>query len=280
MSGVTDITIAPLLPLLWIIGLGVAAALVMAYGVYSRSPGVPWRSLAALAIILTLLNPSLTEEQRQSLPDIALIVVDRSPSQSLQARTAQTDAALAELQKQFAAFGDLDLRIIETGAAEAAGEQTGLARDGTHLFATLERGLSDIPRSQFAGAVLITDGQIHDRPAAEGADNLAAPLHALLTGRPDEQDRRIVIENMPTYGIVGQKLELSLRIEDLGAADGSRDRVEVLFRQDGNKSERQILPVNQTVTIPMIIGHGGPNILELEVATGADELTDRNNIGG
>jgi len=277
VSGVTDIAIAPLLPLWLIIGLGVAAALVMAYGVFIRSPGVPWRSLAALAIILTLLNPSLTEEQRQSLADIALIVVDRSPSQSLEARTAQTDLALKDLQKRFAALSDLELRIIETTTSETSGELTGLPRDGTHLFATLERGLSDIPRSQFAGAVMITDGQIHDRPAAEGADNPAAPLHGLLTGRPNEQDRRIVIENMPTYGIVGQKLDLSLRIEDSAAAEGSSDRVEVLLRQDGGKSERQTLPVNQTVTIPMTIGHGGPNILELEVAAGDDELTDRNN---
>ena len=41
---------------------------------------------------------------------------------------------------------------------------------------------------------MLTDGQVHDVPsgdAAAAAQELGAPLHALLSGRPDEADRRL-----------------------------------------------------------------------------------------
>ena len=44
-----------------------------------------------------------------------------------------------------------------------------------------------------------------------------APFHVLIPGRPGEVDRRLRLVSAPSFGIVGQQVELRLVIEDLGA---------------------------------------------------------------
>ena len=39
--------------------------------------------------------------------------------------------------------------------------------NGTQAFAALNAALADVPPSRVAGAILITDGQVHDAPAPE-----------------------------------------------------------------------------------------------------------------
>src|SRR5438094_479819 len=71
-----------------------------------------------------------------------------------------------------------------------------------------------------AAVVMLTDGQVHDVPpgdAAAAAQQLGAPMHALLSGRPDEADRRLVVAQAPSFGLVGKDLPLSIRVEDLPA---------------------------------------------------------------
>ncbi len=62
---------------------------------------------------------------------------------------------------------------------------------GTHLFADLNKALADTPPDRLAGVVMITDGEVHDVPKSATALGFDAPVHALLTGAPDEFDRRI-----------------------------------------------------------------------------------------
>ena len=48
-----------------------------------------------------------------------------------------------------------------------------------------------MPPDRLAGVIMITDGQVHDVPKSAAQLGFDAPVHALLTGAPDEFDRRI-----------------------------------------------------------------------------------------
>ena len=78
--------------------------------------------------------------------------------------------------------------------------------------------MSDVPRQRLAGVVMITDGEVHDVPAGDFetlAQAVGAPLHVLLSGRPDEGDRRLVVAQAPSFGLVGEQVQLTVRVEDL-----------------------------------------------------------------
>jgi hypothetical protein len=273
------IAAAPLLPWWAIAGLGCAGLLVLAFGVWRRARGIVWR-MAALAMLLAILaNPSIVEEKRSPLHDVAVVVVDESASQDIGNRRQATDAALASLAERLGRQHDLDVRIIRTGK-----QQPG-SGDGTRLFTSLGRTLSDIPRQRLAGVVMITDGQVHDVPsgaADTAASELGAPLHVLLSGRPDERDRRLVVPQAPSFGLVGKDTPLTVRVEDLPAppADAKKDAerlARVTWRKDGGPPHAIMLPVGKDVPLSIPIDHGGPNVLELEVEPGQQELTLANN---
>jgi uncharacterized membrane protein len=80
---VTSIQFSPLLPWLAILLLAVAALVTFLPGILFRARGTGWRMLAVAAILLALANPSLVEEEREPLKDVATIVIDESPSQSI-----------------------------------------------------------------------------------------------------------------------------------------------------------------------------------------------------
>src|SRR5439155_15266953 len=136
-------------------------------------------------------------------------VVDESPSQRLGNRQYATEAALATLKDRLSKQHDLDLRVIRAGKP-----QPGAGDDGTKLFTALDRAMSDVPRQRLAGVVMITDGQVHDVPAGDAtavSEAIGAPLHALLSGRANEGDRRLVINQAPSFGLVGKELKLAIR---------------------------------------------------------------------
>ncbi len=107
------------------------------------------------------------------------------------------------------------MRVVEAGQAD--GET-----DGTKLFGALASALSDVPVDRVAGAFLITDGRVHDIPANAAALGFQAPVHALVTGRKDERDRRIAISAAPRFGIVGQPQTITYRLDDQGVSGAAR----------------------------------------------------------
>src|SRR5204862_7026671 len=159
--------------------------------------------------------------------------------------------------------------------------QPGGGDDGTKLFAALTRAMSDIPRQRLAAVVMLTDGQVHDLPTAEpaaAAQELAAPLHVLLSGLPDEGDRRLVVAQAPSFGRVGKELQLKVRVEDLpessrGKQEGAQGQAVVTWRKDGGQPRQVTVPIGRDVPLTLPIDHGGPNILELAVEPGPRELT-------
>ncbi len=172
------------------------------------------------------------------------------------------------------------MQVIRTGKP-----QPGSGDDGTKLFTALGRAMSDIPRQRLAAILMITDGQVHDVPAAEpsvAAQELGAPLHVLLSGHPGERDRRLVIHQAPSFGLVGKEVPLTIRVADLpepkaDAAGAPVRQARLTWRKDGGVPHPMMVPVGRDVKLAIPIDHGGPNVLEFEVEPGPQELTLVNN---
>ena len=271
MNGLAALTFAPVVPWTIIIVLAIVAVLLVGFGLVRRARGIAFRAAALTIGLLALTNPVVVEEERTPLADVAVVVVDESPSQEIGQRKAQTARAEAELLAKLEKQPNLDVRVVRAGRVEAQGEQ--LNDDGTRLFDALNKAITDVPRERFAGAIFLTDGQVHDLPTAEAAKRLGGPVHGLLTGAPNERDRRITLEQAPTYGIVGQEVAITLRVED----NGGGGTATVTLRTEGSEPRRQSVPIGENVDIPFKIEHGGSIFVELEVEAVPNELTLLNN---
>ncbi len=256
----------PLVPLPLIWALAAVAVVLLAFAIWRGLRGWPLRGLAMLALGLALVNPSLQEENRKPLSDIILAVVDDSASQRLSDRPAQTEAALASLSVAVAALENTELRVIRfaDGAKDA----------GSLAMTALAEAIAAEPRARIAGAVIITDGQVHD---AGLAPSLPAPLHVLLTGRASDWDRRLVITDAPAFAIIGEEFTLKLRIEDQGAAPALGPEAEITIAVDAEDPVTFSVPVNTDLELPVTLPHGGQNVLHFSLAPVEVELTDRNN---
>ena len=266
----TDYSLAftPLLPVAALVALGALGAAVVVLGVALRQRAVWLRALGLALIFLALFDPSLVREDRTPTRQVVAVMVDRSGSQTIGERTAQTDAAVAGLQARLKALGDVDVRIIEAGQDGAA------ANDGTQLFTALNAGLADVPAEQIAGVLMITDGVVHDIPANAASLGFRGPLHALITGHDGERDRRIQLIEAPRFGIVGKEQTIALKVLD---TDDHGEPVTVAVRRDGNPVALVQAAVGETIRVPVRIEHGGQNVVELEVAPIPGELTTLNN---
>jgi hypothetical protein len=261
------IAFAPLVaePILWA---AIAAAVLLALLLFvSRSRGATIRALALALVVLALANPSLTREDRDPLSSVAVVVVDKSPSQSFGDRTQQTEAARAAVVERLSHIPGLDVRVVEAGQAD--GET-----DGTRLFTALGTTLADVPSDRVAGVIMITDGRVHDVPQDAGALGFAAPIHALITGTKNEIDRRVSLIAAPRFGIVGQPQTITYKVEDQGTKETS---AVVTVRRDGDVIETRTVPVGAPQNVDIPIPHGGQNIVEIEAAPLPGELTTVNN---
>ncbi len=261
------VAFAPLIEneVLWALAAG--AALLSVLLLVARSRGATIRILALALLLLALANPSFTREDRDPLSSVALVVVDKSPSQNFGQRQQQTEAARANVLDQLSRVAGLDVRVVEAGQAD--GET-----DGTRLFGALSSALADVPADRIAGVIMLTDGRVHDVPADANALGFAAPVHALITGEASERDRRVALIAAPRFGIVGQRQTITYRVEDQG---GSEATAEVTVRRDGEVIDKRTVPVGVQQRITLPIPHGGPNIVEIEASPLPGELTQVNN---
>src|SRR6266700_3197322 len=261
------IAFTPLVPtiVLWI---ALAAIVVIsALLLLGRARGAAVRVTALALILMALANPSFTREDREPLSSVAAVVIDKSPSQNFGQRTRETAQAQEALVDSLKKIRGLEVRVVEAGQAD--GET-----DGTRLFGALSSALSDVPIDRVAGAFLITDGRVHDIPANAAALGFQAPVHALITGRKDERDRRIAISAAPRFGIVGQVQAITYRLDDQGV---SGERAKVVVRRDGEVINERTVLSGQTVNVDIDIKHAGPNIVEIEASPLENELTPVNN---
>jgi hypothetical protein len=261
------ITFAPLVPTIVLWTALVAAGVITALLLLGRPRGVSLRILALVLILLALANPSFTREDREPLSSVAAVVIDKSPSQNFGNRNNETARAQEALIDSLKKISGLEVRVVEAGQAD--GET-----DGTKLFGALSSALSDVPVDRVAGAFLITDGRVHDIPANASALGFQAPVHALITGRKDERDRRIAISAAPRFGIVGQVQTITYRLDDQGV---SGQRARVVVRYDGEVINERTVLSGQTVNVDVDIKHAGQNIVEIEASPLDNELTLVNN---
>ena len=272
MIGALSIAWAPLLPWLAIALLAVAAALIGALALWRRARGAWWRVAAAALVLLALANPSVVREEREALDDIALVVVDESPSQAIEARETQTQAATRHLLERLEALPETETRVVRAGRGAF-----GIDHQGTRLFSAVREALASAPRQRIGAVFLVSDGQVHDVPEDLAADAIEAPHHLLLSGQEDERDRRLVVLQAPSFGIVGRELSLSFRVDDLGAPEGAAGTASVTIRQDGGAPETRTVPIGRDQEIVFELRHRGPTPIEIEVAPGPDELSLANN---
>nr|WP_225030477.1 hypothetical protein [Xinfangfangia pollutisoli] len=258
---------APLVPWPLIWALAGIAALLLALALWRGLPGWALRGLAALALLAALTGPALQQEERESLSDIVILVVDDSASQGLSDRRAQTAAAIAGVEAEIAALPGTELRIRRFSDGEEDA--------GTLAMTAVSEALAEEPRARVAGVILISDGRVHDLDLTA---QIPAPFHLLLTGHDRDWDRRLVIKNAPAFAIIGEEFTLSLMIEDRGAVPASAgDMVDLTIAVDADAPQTYTVPVGEELELPVTLSHGGMNVLQFSVPGAEGELTDRNN---
>ena len=256
----------PLVPWLVFYLLAGLSAVGLALAIWRRLSGWWLRGLAGIALLAAIANPSLQTEDRQPLADIIVAVVDESASQRVSDRADQSAAALAGLRAEVAARPNTELRVVTIG------DDTG---DGGSLVMTgLAQALAEEPQGRIAGIVLITDGRIHD---IERAPALPAPLHTLLTGHASDWDRRLIVRNAPAFAILDEEVQLTLRIEDQGAAPEIGGIADLTISIDGGAPMQFQVPLGEDMELPIVLPHGGMNVLQFQTPVIDGELTARNN---
>ncbi len=263
-----DISISPLFPWPLLAAGGVVGLVFIALAAWNRSRGWWLRGLALALLFAALLDPSLRQEEREKLSDIAVAVIDRSLSQNVGGRTEQTTEAERALKEQAARLDNTELRVVEVRSGITSGD------DGTRAFEALNRALAEIPPERFAGTIMVTDGQIHDAPADAAKSGAGGPLHGLITGAKDERDRRIVLDHAPRFGIVGKEQTIRFHVEEVNGEGGAVD-VSIASGKD-DPIVMTVMP-GVAIDLPLAISHGGQNIAEISVAPLADEISSANN---
>ncbi|MEL6324637.1 MAG: hypothetical protein AAFQ84_10460, partial [Pseudomonadota bacterium] len=262
MIDVTRLGFEPLIGWPWLAGLAVLA--LICWGAYLFLRGQAWltRGLALTLLAAALSNPAIVREERDPLPSVAAIILDRSESMEFGARTSAAETAFAALQSRLAEDEALEVRVLRSDPDA----------DGTDLFTGLENLMADVPRDRIAGTVLVTDGQVHDVPAPPGNAAPLGPIHALIVGDESRGDRRVEIVSGPSFGIVGERIEFTVRVED--PSSGS---VPVTISLNGDVISREDVPANEDTTLAFDIERRGSNVLVVETPAGREELTLANN---
>jgi hypothetical protein len=253
---------------IWLLWLTAALSIAAVGYAFAVGAAGAWaRGLALGVLLLALAHPLIVHETREPLPDVAAIVVDHSQSMDIRGRRAEADAAAAQLKKTLSADKTLEVReaFVDTRSSEDT---------GTQLFTAISNALSDVPPDRIAGAIAITDGEVHDAPPANKAA-LSAPVQALIVGKHDERDRKLTISSATPFAIVGQTADINLRVDDFGGEGAATAQVNVHI--DGVGKGTQAVPVGKNTDLKIPVTHAGENVIELEARPGPAELTLQNN---
>jgi len=257
------------LPLYWA---AVVATIALAAVLFLRGTrGAALRTTALAALLVALANPTLKEEQRESLANIAIVVMDETTSQALAKRPEQLKSIQDELDRRLGRIKNLEVRTV-TVKSKADGRSS-----GTQLFNELNAALANTPSDRIAGVVMVTDGQVHDVPETTAALGFDAPIHALLTGKPEEFDRRLEIVKAPRYGLVGQSRMIEVKVVETGTSPEADRPLALRITREDQPDEVQQVFVGQTLEIEMPFPHAGTNIVEMQLEATPGELTPANN---
>ncbi len=262
-SLVTDPLIAPI----WLAALGALVVAAILGSAWLRAPGTLYRAAALAVLLILLANPTLREEDREPIDDVAVLLIDKSASMSLGNRSKIRDEAVDRLKSQLALVADLDLRVVESDQAAKDG--------GTALFGALDGAIADIPRDRLAGVMVVSDGQVHDVPSSLAALGIDAPLHGILVGDPNAADRKLVVAEATRFGIVGEPITIRFRVDEDGNSDIAPVTVQVNLNGD-QVNQLTVMPGDE-ITTTLALPHGGENVVEIIADALPNELTEQNN---
>ena len=270
MTSAVSVAFDPLLPWTVLAVLGAIGLVLVLLGLRAGARGTIWRMGSLVVVLAALANPSLIEEQRKPIADVALVVVDDSDSMAIGERRQQVQTARETLKRKLGQQDGLEVRevVLPPSQIQLGSERPG----GTRLIDAMRSALIEIPQERLAGVVLLSDGQVHDVPAGVPPELGGAPVHALIAGKKNERDRLIVLEQSPRFGVVGREVTTKFRIED--PAGGTAP---VTLSVGGEVVKRIDVPVGRSVELPITVGNPGANVVELEVGPGQSELTLDNN---
>jgi len=263
-----NITFMPGLPMPFLFLLAFALLAVVAALFWFGQRGRFLRAAAALLLMGAIANPVIHQDETEKLTDIAVILVDHTDSQKLTQRINQTDKAAADLRNSIEQLGNTEVRVItmNSNMEDASG--------GTKAFTALARAVADIPPSRFSGAVMITDGQVHDVPNAQSLSALVGPIHAILAGSRKESDRKLVIDHAPEYVLVGEAATINFHVEDQG---GNGADVPVSVSLPGEDPQNLVVKPGAAAEVTIPITHGGQNYISLSAELRSGELSAANN---
>lgn len=265
-----SVVFQPDLPVPFLIALAALSAAMVVLALWRRLPGWWLRALAALVLLLALANPALKDEDREPLSNVVIVVYDETSSQSIDVRPKQLAQAISDLDITLGAESALEVVELRVGDGE------GIDADrGTLLSTALAKAAAEQAQDRLAGAIIVSDGRVDD---VELFPEFPAPIHLLLTGTEEEWDRRLVVETAPAFGIIGEPVSLSLRVEAFGDPPGGHPpSMPLAVSIDGEEPQLLRVPVDETVTVEIELTHGGTNLLQLVVPPQDGELTERNN---
>ena len=255
-------------PVIW--ALAAFGVVLFALLLWRARRGALLRALAYAMLLLAIANPHLKQEDREPLNDVLAVVVDDTQSQAIAGRDPRTEAIRKDLEERLKTFPNLDVRWIHSASTSGDGD-----RDGTMLFTDLAKGLADVPPDRLAGVIMLTDGNVHDVPGNAAALGFDAPVHALLTGKPGEFDRRLEILRAPRFGLVGGEQPVEARVTE--TTPGDAKSVKLTVTRQGEPPSTKTVRIGEKVDIPVKVDHAGPNIVEIEAEAAPGELTTVNN---
>ena len=253
----------PLININFLIALMILSLIVIFIGFKLKAPGNIFRAMLLFLIILSISNPTIISENRENIPDTVAVVLDLSPSQDINNRKDIAQKTYNNIKNELEKINNLDVRLKTIN-----GER------GSKIFEPLNSMIGDVPAERLAGAIIITDGQISDAPALLDNFNFKSPINVLLTGNKEEKDRRLIIESSPRFGIVGEEINIDIKVEDISA---SNPNALVSINMNDEIEQSRSIPIGEIVTITMPLERAGITSLNIEVEAGKEELTLQNN---
>ena len=253
----------PLININFLIALMVLSLIVIFIGFKLKAPGNIFRAILLFLIILSISNPTIISENRENIPDTVAVVLDLSPSQNINNRKDIAQKTYNNIKNELEKINNLDVRLKTIN-----GER------GSKIFEPLNSMIGDVPAERLAGAIIITDGQISDTPTLLDNFNFKSPINVLLTGNKEEKDRRLIIESSPRFGIVGEEINIDIKVEDISA---SNPNALVSINMNDEIEQSRSIPIGEIVTITLPLERAGITSLNIEVEAGKEELTLQNN---
>ena len=253
----------PLININFLIALMILSLIVIFIGFKLKAPGNIFRAILLFLIILSISNPTIISENRENIPDTVAVVLDLSPSQNINNRKDIAQKTYNNIKNELEKINNLDVRLKTIN-----GER------GSKIFEPLNSMIGDVPAERLAGAIIITDGQISDTPTLLDNFNFKSPINVLLTGNKEEKDRRLIIESSPRFGIVGEEINIDIKVEDISA---SNPNALVSINMNDEIEQSRSIPIGEIVTITMPLERAGITSLNIEVEAGKEELTLQNN---